>query len=412
MSSATNERLFPEPPAASDQGGAAPEGELYARGADGKGPGGTARPESAPAERDILPIEGVGWLRWVPATDRLQLSPTTLSLAGLDNACAPATLDGWLACVAAADRASHRGALEGAAYRGEPYHSEYRVVHPADGRVVWIEERGGPDRAQGHGEGCVVRAVHWRGSACERLAAEHQRLIERLRQADAHKDEFLAMLAHELRNPLAPMRHAAKLLERIGLTEPRVVAVSAIIGRQVDHMTALVSDLLDVSRIDRGTIDVDCEPTDMAAVVHDAIEQTGLLIEARRHALAVHLDPDGLWVLGDHVRLVQIVANLLANAAKYTPDGGRIEVAGLREGSDIVLRVSDTGIGIEPDLLPHIFESFTQSARAIDRRQGGLGLGLAIVRGLVDMQGGFIEAASDGPGRGSRFTVRLPALAR
>lgn len=363
---------------------------------------------------DLPSVAGAGWMQWSPARNALRLSPASQALFGLTEADLPATLDDWLALVAEKDRNAYGLALERARVSGEPYRAQYRVACPADGRLLWIEERGGlihDQTADEPHDRISIAALQWPRAACERLAADYDRLIERLRQADARKDEFLAMLAHELRNPLAPILQAAKLLRLIGSTEPRILEVAALIGRQSEHMATLVGDLLDVGRITRGTIDVDCEPTDVGAVVREAIEQTWLLIQARHHALEVSLPSDALWVLGDHVRLVQVAANLLSNAAKYTPNGGRIHVCALREGNDVVLRVTDTGIGIEADLLPHIFESFTQSTRTIDRRQGGLGLGLAIARGLVDMQGGFIEAASDGPGRGSRFTVRLPALA-
>ena len=366
----------------------------------------------AAREPELMSATGIGVLRWASGDDRLAVSAASRRLLGLAAEGAPATLGDWVGLVQSEDREAYRRALEHAAATGIPYRLEFRIVRPVDGQLVWVEERGGVVTEPTGTGGPVVQALHWQSAPCARLSDDYDRLIDRLRRADASKDEFLAMLAHELRNPLAPLRNAARLLSRLGRDEPRLVEIAAIVGRQAEHMASLLGDLLDVGRIVRGTIDVDCKPTDLAAAVREAVEQTRRLIEARGHALAVVLDPpSGLWVLGDHVRLVQMVANLLANAAKYTPDGGRIEVTGVRDTGAVSLRVADTGIGIDAALLPHVFETFTQATRSIDRRQGGLGLGLAIVHGLVDMHGGFIEAASDGPGCGSRFTVRLPALA-
>lgn len=372
----------------------------------------------APAESGDLPSPDaplqaarVGSLQWLPASGRLRLSSVSCELLGLGAAPPPRSLDEFIgALVCEEDRAGHRDVLEDAVRSRRPYCSEYRVVRPVDGRIAWIEERGGV--GDGAGGAPLVQALQWQSLVGERLEREHRRLAECLREADARKDEFLTMLAHELRNPLAPIRHAARALQRIGAAEPLVVQIATMVGRQAEHMAALVSDLLDVGRITRGTIDVDCEPVDLVAVVRDAVEQVQPLVDARGHALEVRLAPAPLMVLGDHVRLVQIVVNLLSNAAKYTPDRGRVHVSAGLEAGDAVVRVRDNGLGIEPALLPSIFEAFTQSVRTIDRTQGGLGLGLSIARGLVDMQGGVIEAASDGVGRGSCFTMRLPALAQ
>ena len=232
-------------------------------------------------------------------------------------------------------------------------------------------------------------------------------------EADAtnrRQTEFLAMLAHELRNPLAPISSAAQLLKLLEVNEPRVQQVSDILTRQVSHMTRLMDDLLDVSRVTRGLVTLANERLDLAAIVAGAVEQVRPLIERRHHTLTLHMATQPVQVLGDRTRLVQILANLLANAAKYTPDGGQIVLA-VNAGHDTVeLRVSDNGAGIEPDLLPHIFDLFIQAKRSPDRSQGGLGLGLALVKSLVAQHGGQVHAQSAGLAQGSVFTVTLPRL--
>jgi signal transduction histidine kinase/CheY-like chemotaxis protein len=244
-------------------------------------------------------------------------------------------------------------------------------------------------------------------SAVERVRAE-----EALRQADRRKDEFLAMLAHELRNPLAPISAAAQLLSRGPLDPERIARTSTIIGRQVAHLTALVDDLLDVSRVTRGLVVLSRAEVDLKRVVADAVEQARPLVEARRHHLAVHLPPEQAVVDGDYKRLVQVLANLLNNAAKYTPEGGKLVVWLGAAGEQVALSVSDTGIGISPELLPKVFDLFSQAERTPDRAQGGLGLGLALVKSLVELHGGTVAASSEGRGAGSEFTVRLPRLPR
>jgi PAS domain S-box-containing protein len=242
-------------------------------------------------------------------------------------------------------------------------------------------------------------------SAIERVRAE-----EALRQADSRKDEFLAMLAHELRNPLAPISAAAQLLNRGPLDPERVARTSNIIGRQVAHMTGLIDDLLDVSRVTRGLVVLERDEVDLKRVVADAVEQVRPLIEARRHRLALHLGPEPALVEGDYKRLVQVLANLLNNAAKYTPEGGKLVVWQGVTDDQVALSVSDSGIGITPELLPKVFELFSQAKRTPDRAQGGLGLGLALVRSLVELHGGTVAASSEGRDAGSEFTVRLPRL--
>jgi signal transduction histidine kinase len=233
----------------------------------------------------------------------------------------------------------------------------------------------------------------------ERLQREHQR-----------KDEFLAMLAHELRNPLAPISSAAQLLRMLFKDEPRIKQAAEVIARQVSHMTHLVDDLLDVSRVTRGLVTINKTEVELGAVLREAVEQVVPVIEARKHRLTLDTASHPLLVNGDRTRLIQVAANLLNNAAKYTPDGGALRVSLQQEGAGAVLRVQDNGIGIGPDLLPEVFDLFTQGQRTPDRAQGGLGLGLALVKKLVELHGGAVEAHSEGLGRGSTFVIRLPLL--
>jgi len=233
---------------------------------------------------------------------------------------------------------------------------------------------------------------------------------DELRTANRQKDQFLAMLAHELRNPLAPITTAAHLL-KLGTLEPKAVRnASEIISRQAEHMTDLVNDLLDVSRVTRGLVTLEKEELDVNVVVAGALEQARPLIEAKRHALTMQLSGEPVHVLGDRTRLVQVLSNVLNNAAKYTPAGGQITLRVLASVDQVVVTVRDNGIGIEPEVLPYIFELFTQAERTPDRSQGGLGIGLALVKSLVALHGGSVGARSEAPGRGSEFEIRLPRL--
>jgi PAS domain S-box-containing protein len=236
---------------------------------------------------------------------------------------------------------------------------------------------------------------------------ENARLVASLQEQDRRKDEFLAMLAHELRNPMAPISAAAELL-KLSADDPRVRRTSEVISRQVRHLTSLVDDLLDVSRVTRGLIELDRKVVEILGIVASAVEQSRPMLEARGHTLTLDLRADRARVLGDATRLVQVLTNLLNNAAKYTPPGGAIEVAAAQIGARVRLSVTDNGIGIEPRLLPQVFDLFTQAERTPDRSQGGLGIGLALVRNMVALHGGEVHAHSDGLGAGSTFTVWLP----
>jgi len=264
----------------------------------------------------------------------------------------------------------------------------------------------------------LQRALHDAGAKLEaenearqRLEREREQLLRSERDArraaenqNNAKDEFLAMLAHELRNPLAPIVAAAHMLKLPGRDEASVQRTGDIIIRQADHLKSLIHDLLDVSRVTRGLVSIDRQPVEIDAVVRSAIEQAQPLIDSRRHALALDLRSSGAIVLGDKKRLVQVIANLLTNAAKYTPPGGRIALMVDTRDEQLVLAVSDNGIGIDPELLPHVFDLFRQA----ERSQGGLGLGLALVRSIMTMHDGQVSAHSDGIGKGACFTLTLP----
>jgi signal transduction histidine kinase/integral membrane sensor domain MASE1/CheY-like chemotaxis protein len=242
------------------------------------------------------------------------------------------------------------------------------------------------------------------------LAWERAGVEAALREGDRRKDEFLATLAHELRNPLAPMRNAAQLLRLKGPLDPMIETARDMIERQVNHQVRLVDDLLDVSRITRGKITLRRELVALREAVELALETSRPHLDAARHRLELSLPAEPLHVQGDLTRLSQVLANLLNNAARYTPEGGRVALSVAAEGSQAALRVSDSGIGIPPEVLPRIFDMFMQADRSLERAQGGLGIGLTLVKRLVELHGGAVEAGSAGRGQGSTFTVRLPLV--
>jgi signal transduction histidine kinase len=238
--------------------------------------------------------------------------------------------------------------------------------------------------------------------------AERARVEEALKEADRHKDEFLAMLAHELRNPLAPIRNAVHLIKMRSLEDPQLCMARDVIERQLKQLTRLVDDLLDVSRITRGKINLARERLELAELMSRAVETVMPAIESRGHALSVELPERPLRLYGDPVRLIQALGNVLGNAAKYTDAGGRIFLGARRRNRDAEITVRDDGMGIAPEVLPRIFDLFTQMDQRMERSPSGLGIGLALVRRLVEMHGGSVSAASAGPGLGSEFTIRLP----
>ena len=282
---------------------------------------------------------------------------------------------------------------------GKLFELEHRLRHHS-GAYHWVLNRALPVRDEA---GNIIR---WMGTVTDmhdqKLAADE------LKAANARKDEFLAMLAHELRNPLAPISTAAQMLRLSSADPKRIAHASEVIGRQVRHMVELVDDLLDVSRVTRGLVELEREPVDLKSVIQNAIEQARPLIEKKGHTLSTRLGAANVTVTGDRKRLVQVMTNLINNAAKYTPNGGAITVVAEPGPGQVDIKVRDNGSGIESALLPDIFELFTQAKRTPDRAQGGLGLGLALVRSMVSLHGGTVEALSDGPGLGSCFSVTLP----
>jgi len=322
-----------------------------------------------------------------------------LEFTGLDDADLLGT--SWVAIIHPDDLPVLQALWADSLASGKLFEIEHRLLHHS-GDYRWVLNRALPVRDE------AGRIIRWMGTVTDmhdqKLAAEE------LKAANARKDEFLAMLAHELRNPLAPISTAAQMLKLSGADPKRIAHASDVIGRQVRHMVELVDDLLDVSRVTRGLVELEREAVDLKSVIQNAIEQARPLIEKKGHTLSTRLGAANVSVTGDRKRLVQVMANLINNAAKYTPDGGEITVCAdpVPETGQVKLSVKDNGIGIEAALLPDIFELFIQAKRTPDRSQGGLGLGLALVRSMVNLHGGRVEAHSDGQGRGSCFSVILP----
>jgi PAS domain S-box-containing protein len=317
-------------------------------------------------------------------------------------------------------------------YEGNPHKHWYEAVHPEDqertsewwkstlasgqtsqftfrllgqdGKYRYLETRAVPLKDS------AGNVKEWIGS-CEDVT-DASLYEEGLRLADQRKDQFLAILSHELRNPLAATRTAAQLLAMPSLDNTRVTQFAEVIQRQVGHMSRLVEDLIDVSRVSQGLVLLDKYPVDLRTVIKNAVEQVGPMIAAKGHILNVDIPPQACEVCGDRTRLVQVVSNLLSNAVRYTPEQGNIRVSLGTDGNYFSLKVVDNGIGIEPEIIPELFDFYTQAERSTDRKNGGLGLGLALVKSLVELHGGGVTATSHGNDLGSTFTVRLPRLAQ
>jgi PAS domain S-box-containing protein len=276
-----------------------------------------------------------------------------------------------------------------------------------DGRIIDVSLTVSPVKDE---SGRIVGASKVLRDITEQKALEARLAVraEQLAEADRSKDEFLAMLAHELRNPLAPIRNSLEFLRRRGFSDPEQEWARDVISRQVEHLTHLVDDLLDVSRITSGKVKLQKSVLELDGVIRHAVEAVRPLVDAHDHELAVSLPEEPILLEADETRLLQILTNLLENATKYTPPGGRIAVTLERDGADAVVAIRDTGIGIRPEMLERIFELFVQGDRSLDRSNGGLGIGLTLVRELVEMHGGTVRARSEGLGTGSEFCVRLP----
>jgi PAS domain S-box-containing protein len=279
----------------------------------------------------------------------------------------------------------------------------------SDGQPVHVSLTISPIRDEA---GRIIGASKIARDITDRKLAEERtyRLLTQLQEADHSKDEFLAILAHELRNPLAPLRNMLEIMKRDDGNGNLIEQVRSTLERQLGQMVRLVDDLLDVSRITRGKLEVRKERVELASVIHQSVEVCRPLAEYAKHELNVSLPPEAIYLYADPVRLAQVFGNLLNNACKYTDPGGRIGLTAERLSNDVVVNVKDTGVGIPPDKLGSVFEMFTQIDRSLERSQGGLGIGLTLVKRLVEMHGGSVEAYSEGPGRGSEFVVRLPIL--
>jgi PAS domain S-box-containing protein len=350
--------------------------------------------------RFILESARIGEWEHDLATDRISASILYGRCFGFEQAPADWSGQRMLSCVHPDDRGRVEQSLARSRSERSDLHFECRVLWP-DGSVHWVEMHGshyGVDRSRERLVGIV-------SDVTRRKEAE-----ELLRDADRRKDEFLATLAHELRNPLAPITNAIQIMRLT--SEPAAHETARnIVERQLGQMVHLVDDLLDVSRISMGKVELRREPTDLMGALQTALETSRPLIDGGRHRLTVRLSaPGAVRVHGDPTRLSQILSNLLNNAAKYTPEGGQIEVALEVAGREAVVSVQDSGIGIAEEMLPRVFDMFAQVDRTLERSQGGLGIGLALVRKLVELHGGSVEAHSAGEGRGSRFVVRLPLL--
>jgi signal transduction histidine kinase len=311
------------------------------------------------------------------------------------------------------DRQTTRIDIEAAIRDRSIYDTVYRTVNPLNGEVKWIRAIGGAtyatDGTPTYFDGVTVDVSAQKRDQ-ERLArvlTRERAQARQLEEQDRRKDEFLATLAHELRNPLAPIRTGLHFL-RMGGSGEQAARTHEMMERQLRHLVRMVDDLLDISRVTLGKVELKRERVDFRAVLGSALETTRPLIETANHELAVRLPADPLPLDADPTRIAQIFANLLNNAAKYTPAGGRIQLVAEVERSVLIVRVSDTGIGIPAEMLARVFDMFTQVNQSIDRSKGGLGIGLTLVRRLLELHGGSVDAESAGVGRGSTFVVRLP----
>ncbi|MBV8187711.1 MAG: PAS domain-containing protein [Alphaproteobacteria bacterium] len=343
----------------------------------------------------------IGAFEWNMKTGANTWTPQLEAMYGLAPGTFAGTQADWVQLVHEEDRSGALTKVEEALRSGEPVEHEWRVVWP-DGTVHWIFGR---FQALGDQSGTPLRLT---GVNLDITARKHAEM--KLQAADRQKDEFLAMLAHELRNPLAPISTASELLIRT-VDGEQAQAVINMIKRQCAQLTRLVDDLLDVSRITHGRIPLKRQPVDLASILTQAIESVGPQLREKRHKIsALSSGQMPLYVNGDIVRLVQCATNILTNAIKYTEPGGEISIRVYGDDASAFIEVADSGVGIAPELLPRVFDVFVQSERTLDRSQGGLGIGLAVVKRLIEMHDGEVTAHSSGLGRGSTFQIRLPRI--
>ncbi len=343
----------------------------------------------------------IGTFDWNIQTGLNVWTPELEALHGLPTGGFPQTQCAWEHLVHAEDRAETLRLVERAFETGQPIEGEWRVIWP-NGSVHWLMGR---FQVFKDAAGVPLRMTGVNLDITTRKRAE-----EALREADRRKDEFLAILAHELRNPLAPIRTAVQILHLKGPGTPELQWAKEVIDRQIQAMTRLIDDLMDVSRISRGKIELRREGIELAQIIAEAVESSRPLIEQQGHELTVTLPPEPILLDADQTRLAQVFLNLLNNAAKFSERGGRIDLTAERQGSDVVVSVKDSGIGIPAANLGSVFEMFSQVEGTLVRSQGGLGIGLCLVKRLVELHEGHIEAKSAGPNKGSEFLVRLPVV--
>jgi PAS domain S-box-containing protein len=349
----------------------------------------------------------VGLWEWDIINNHVIWSESLYQMHGVTPEEFDPTLEGFSTLVHPDDRAMVADTVRRTLEENAPYELTFRIMTPA-GNALWLyttatvlrDAGGKPQRIVG----AVTDVTHIKNA--EEAVRQAQ---QELKRADRRKDEFIAMLGHELRNPLAPIANAVHLLRQTPSTDTTQIQARAIIERQMGRLTRLVDDLLDVSRITSGRVQLHQERIALDAVVQRAIETVRPLVDTEHHRLQVELTTEPVWIFGDVTRLEQVFANLLNNAAKYTNAGGEIRLRTALENGRAVVRISDNGIGIAPELLPHVFELFIQAERTLERSRGGLGVGLSLVKRLVQLHGGTVEVASN-LGKGSEFTVSLPAI--
>jgi PAS domain S-box-containing protein len=345
----------------------------------------------------------IGTFEWDIRTGAESWSAPQEALYGLPAGGFGGRFESWKQAVHSDDRERAEGDRLRAVAQGTELDTEFRIVRP-DGETRWIASKG--------------KVFHARAGEPARMLGvtmditERKRIEEALRDADRKKDEFLATLAHELRNPLAPIRNALGILQTKGPSRPELQWARGVLDRQVQLMARLLEDLLDVSRISSNKLELRKERVELAALLEAALETSRPVIDHGGHELTLTLPPEPIYLEADPVRLAQVFSNLLNNAAKYTEKGGQIRLTAERIGKDMVVSVKDNGIGIVVETLPRIFDIFSQAKPALPWSQGGLGIGLSLVKGLVELHGGTVEARSEGPGRGSEFVVRMPLEAQ
>jgi PAS domain S-box-containing protein len=383
-------------------------------------------------------IAHLGSWEWDIPRNVITWSDELYRIFGLKPGDAPLTYETYRTYLHPEDRELAHELVQRSYHDHQPFEFDHRVLR-ADQTVRWVSGRGavilGADGQPVRMSGTALDITE-RRQAEDELRRAHDELEVRVQQRTAEleranraKDRFLTMLAHELRNPLAPILNAVYLLSQSRPSEPRLARALEIIERQVNHQAHLLDDLLNVARIERGMIELNCEPLDLRQLVQSTADDYRGLLQAAGVVLSLELPDEAVWVEGDPTRLAQVVSNLLQNAARFTGSGGQVHIQVFRYsgiqvfGPDPLntrtpehlntcsIVVRDTGIGIEPEMLPHIFESFTQADRSLDRSRGGLGLGLALVKGLVELHRGEVRAFSEGAGRGAEFTVLLPTIA-